>query len=207
MVGDVSLFKGEMTDTEKQNRSKFMKALNVLGKKGNAKLTFAILNPNEYFSANVTDGTLYIGADSFKTDQWAKDLVHEVTHLEEGTEEYDKLVQELLSDDILVDDGNGGKVARGFLAAARTHLAGAQRGAAAKQRREAVQNHHHGHEDAECGHGVGAYIAGDEQAVIQRAQQRQRKVGEYCGRCKLDKLRQSIVAADGVYLLHPIILS
>jgi hypothetical protein len=110
MVGDVSLFKGELTDTQKQNRSKFMKALNVLNKKGNAKLTFAILNPNEYFSANVTDGTLYIGADSFKTDQWAKDLVHEVTHLEEGTEEYNKLVKELLSDDILVDDGNGGKV-------------------------------------------------------------------------------------------------
>lgn len=110
MVGDVSLFKGEMTDTEKQNRSKFMKALNVLNKKGNAKTSFAILNPNKYFSANVTDGTLYIGADSFKTDQWAKDLVHEVTHMEEGTEEYDKLVQELTSGDILVDDGNGGKI-------------------------------------------------------------------------------------------------
>lgn len=110
MVGDVSLFKGEMTDTEKQNRSKLMKALNVLNKKGNAKTTFAILNPNKYFSANVTDGTLYIGADSFKTDQWAKDLVHEVTHLEEGTEEYNKLVQELSSGDILIDDGNGGKI-------------------------------------------------------------------------------------------------
>lgn len=110
MVGDISLFKGEMTDTEKQNRSKFMKALIVLTKKGYAKTSFAILNPNKYFSANVTDGTLYIGADSFKTDQWAKDLVHEVTHLEEGTEEYNKLVKELASDDILIDDGNGGKI-------------------------------------------------------------------------------------------------
>ena len=87
-----------------------MKTLNVLNKKGNAKTTFAILNPNKYYSANVTDGTLYIGADSFKTDQWAKDLAHEVTHLEEGTKEYNKLFNYLNGDDILVDDGKGGKI-------------------------------------------------------------------------------------------------
>ena len=87
-----------------------MKVLNVLNKKGNTNTTFAIVNPNSKFSANVTDGTLYIGADSFKSDQWAKDIIHEVTHLEEGTKEWNDLYNAIDTDEILVNDGKGNKV-------------------------------------------------------------------------------------------------
>ncbi len=114
-IGDVSLYKGEFTSKAKQSRNKIFKVVNVINKTSNAKISVAILNPNKYFSANVVDGTLYIGADSLESDQWAKDLVHELTHLEEGTDksrtkEYAKLVEFLSADDILVDDGNGGKI-------------------------------------------------------------------------------------------------
>lgn len=110
-VGKVKVFDGEMSDNAKQSRNKFNKALNYLNKESGANLSFVVTESNDAFNGLVIDDrTMYIGEDQFEKGTWAETLVHEYTHLSEGSEEYVKLVDFLSSDNVLVDDGNGGKV-------------------------------------------------------------------------------------------------
>lgn len=110
-VGKVKVFDGEMSDNAKQSRNKFNKALNYLNKESGANLSFVVTESNDAFNGLVIDDrTMYIGEDQFEKGTWAETLVHEYTHLSEGSEEYAKLVDFLSSDNVLVDDGNGGKV-------------------------------------------------------------------------------------------------
>ena len=100
-----------MSDTAKAAKNKFNKALNYLNKESGANLSFVITEENKTFNGLIMgDKTLYIGEDQFENGTWAETLVHEYTHLSEGSEEYAKLVDFLSSDNVLVDDGNGGKV-------------------------------------------------------------------------------------------------
>ncbi len=46
---------------------------------------------------------MYIGVDQFRSDDWAKTLVHEYTHFEEGTKEYAKMQKFILSDNFKLD--------------------------------------------------------------------------------------------------------
>ena len=110
-VGKVNVFDGEMSDNAKQSRNKFNKALNYLNKESGANLSFVVTESNDAFNGLVIDDrTMYIGEDQFEKGTWAETLVHEYTHLSEGSEEYAKLVDFLSSDNVLVDDGNGGNV-------------------------------------------------------------------------------------------------
>lgn len=110
-VGKFKVFAGEMSDTARENRNKFNKALNYLNKKSGANLSFVVTESNDSFNGLVIgDRTLYIGEDQFEKGTWAETLVHEYTHLSEDSKEYVKLIDFLSSDDVLVDDGNGGKV-------------------------------------------------------------------------------------------------
>lgn len=110
-VGKVKVFDGEMSDNAKQSRNKFNKALNYLNRESGANLSFVVTESNDAFNGLVIDDrTMYIGEDQFEKGTWAETLVHEYTHLSEGSEEYAKLVDFLSSDNVLVDDGNGGKV-------------------------------------------------------------------------------------------------
>jgi hypothetical protein len=110
-VGKVKVFDGEMSDNAKQSRNKFNKALNYLNKESGANLSFVVTESNDAFNGLVIDDrTMYIGEDQFEKGTWAETLVHEYTRLSEGSEEYAKLVDFLSSDNVLVDDGNGGKV-------------------------------------------------------------------------------------------------
>lgn len=110
-VGKFKVFDGEMSDTARENRNKFNKALNYLNKESGANLSFVVIESNDAFNGLVIDDrTMYIGEDQFEKGTWAETLVHEYTHLSEGSEEYAKLVDFLSSDNVLVDDGNGGKV-------------------------------------------------------------------------------------------------
>lgn len=110
-VGKVKVFDGEMSDNAKQSRNKFNKALNYLNKESGANLSFVVTESNNAFNGLVIDDrTMYIGEDQFEKGRWAETLVHEYTHLSEGSEEYAKLVDFLSSDNVLVDDGNGGNV-------------------------------------------------------------------------------------------------
>lgn len=110
-VGKFKVFDGEMSDTARESRNKFNKALNYLNKKSGANLSFVVTESNDSFNGLVIgDRTLYIGEDQFEKGTWAETLVHEYTHLSEDSKEYVKLIDFLSSDDVLVDDGNGGKV-------------------------------------------------------------------------------------------------
>lgn len=110
-VGKFKVFDGEMSDTARENRNKFNKALNYLNKKSGANLSFVVTEGNDSFNGLVIgDRTMYIGEDQFEKGTWAETLVHEYTHLSEGSKEYLKLINFLSSDNVLVDDGNGGKV-------------------------------------------------------------------------------------------------
>ena len=103
-VGKFSVLTSEMSDKAKAARRKFNKALNVLNRISGLNTSFVITEANETFDGSLVDNErMYISADAFENDTWAETIVHEVTHLEEGSEEYAKMVDFLQSDDILVD--------------------------------------------------------------------------------------------------------
>ena len=103
-VGDFKVFAGEMTEKAKESRSKFNKGLNYLNKISGGNISFVITEANETFNGLLLDGrTIYIGEDTFENDNWAGTLVHEYTHFAEGTKEYNKMVDFMQSDDLLVD--------------------------------------------------------------------------------------------------------
>ena len=103
-VGKFSVLTSEMSDKAKAARRKFNKALNALNRISGLNTSFIITEANETFDGSLVDNErMYISADAFENDTWAETIVHEVTHLEEGSEEYAKMVDFLQSDDILVD--------------------------------------------------------------------------------------------------------
>lgn len=110
-VGDIKVFDGVMSEQAQEHFTKMKKGLNILNKMSNANISFVVTEANDVFNGTIVDDrTMYIGADTFENDTWAGTLVHEYTHLAEGSEEYNKLFNHLASDDIQVDDGKGGKV-------------------------------------------------------------------------------------------------
>lgn len=103
-VGKFSVLTSEMSEKAQAARRKFNKALNALNKISGLNTSFVITEANETFDGSlVDDERMYISADAFENDTWAETVVHEYTHLEEGSEEYAKMVDFLQSDDILVD--------------------------------------------------------------------------------------------------------
>lgn len=112
-VGRFSILTSEMSDKAQAARRKFNKALNALNKISGLNTSFVITEANETFDGSlVDDERMYISADAFENDTWAETVVHEYTHLEEGSEEYAKMVDFLQSDDILVDVEIDGEVKR-----------------------------------------------------------------------------------------------
>lgn len=119
-VGKFSVLTSEMSDKAKAARRKFNKALNALNKISGLNTSFVITEANEKtdsrwgrFDGSLVDGErMYISADTFENNTWAETIVHEYTHLEEGSEEYAKMVDFLQSDDILVDVEIDGEVKR-----------------------------------------------------------------------------------------------
>lgn len=112
-VGRFSILTSEMSDKAQAARRKFNKALNSLNKISGLNTSFVITEANETFDGSlVDDERMYISADAFENDTWAETVVHEYTHLEEGSEEYAKMVDFLQSDDILVDVEIDGEVKR-----------------------------------------------------------------------------------------------
>lgn len=110
-VADIKVYDGEMSEQAQEHFSKMKKAINALNKMSGGNLSFVITEANDVFNGTIVDDrTVYMGVDAFESDTWAGTLVHEYTHFSEGSQEYDKLFKYLVSDDIQIDDGNGGKV-------------------------------------------------------------------------------------------------
>lgn len=110
-VADIKVFDGEMSEQSQEHFGKMKKAINSLNKMSGGNISFVVTEANDVFNGTIVDDrTMYIGADTFESDAWAGTLVHEYMHFSEGSQEYDKLFKHLVSDDIQVDDGKGGKV-------------------------------------------------------------------------------------------------
>ena len=94
-VKDITAFKNEFTEKGKTSYSKFKKGLNYLNRISGHNVNLVVVDEHDSFNANIVDDTIYIGADTFENDTWARALVHEYTHFAEGTKEYAKLVRYL----------------------------------------------------------------------------------------------------------------
>lgn len=108
---EAKVFAGELSEDAQKNYTKTKKALNALNKKGGNGVTLVITETNSAYKGGlVDDRTLYMPADQLESGDYAGTLVHEFTHFEEGSKAYDTMKDFLQSDEILVDDGEGGKV-------------------------------------------------------------------------------------------------
>ena len=94
-VKDITAFKGELSDKGKASYSKFKKGLNYLNGVSGHTVNMVVVEEHDSFNGNISDDTIYIGADTFENDSWAGTLVHEYTHFAEGSKEYQKLVRYL----------------------------------------------------------------------------------------------------------------
>lgn len=92
------------TDTlNTQERTNFAKVTNALGRlvnnsKYSAGLDVALVKTNKDAKAFVDNGVLFVGKDQLGNGDWAKAVIHEVTHFTEGSKEYNELAQFLTSD-------------------------------------------------------------------------------------------------------------
>ncbi len=104
------VFSDELSEGAKKNYRKTKKALNVLNALGGNEVSLVITEPSDTYKGGLVNGrTIYMPADQLESGDWAGTLVHEFTHFEEGTKEYSEMMDYLQSDDILVDDGKGGR--------------------------------------------------------------------------------------------------
>lgn len=113
-VGKLSIKKEGLEGVAMERRNKFNKALNALDRLSGTETSFVVVDSSELgegqsFKAFKKGDKIYIDSHDFESGAWAEDLVHEYTHLEEGSQEYEEMVEFLQSDDLVVDD-NGTKV-------------------------------------------------------------------------------------------------
>ena len=106
-VGTFAVNDAELSEKGQENFRRFVKARNALDTIAGAKTDFVVTKTNDTFHAAAKDGKLYIGADSFENGTWERDLIHEYTHFEEGTKEYENLAKFLTDKDLLIDTKSG----------------------------------------------------------------------------------------------------
>lgn len=103
------VFEGELDEAAQGNYKKLKRALAALNRAGGNNVSLVITEANDRYNGGLVNGrTIYLGADRLSGTDYAKTLVHEFAHFEEGTVEYSKMMDFLSSDDITVDDGQGG---------------------------------------------------------------------------------------------------
>lgn len=95
----VGVYNGELTEKGKASQVKTQKALSALNKISGRKIGLVITDSSDLFNGKlVDDKRIYMTADTLESGTWAGTLVHEYTHFEEGTKEYNELVELLESD-------------------------------------------------------------------------------------------------------------
>ena len=99
-VWEVGVFDGEMSEKAQARYSKAQKVINALNKLSGHEIGLVVIKGNSKINGFLSsDGRrIYISADNFENGKWAGTLVHEYTHFEEGTKEYNELVELLESD-------------------------------------------------------------------------------------------------------------
>ncbi len=101
-VGKFEVSEGALSEKGDANFQKFRKAFNVLNE-GTGASNYVVVKENDSFNGVTHNGRIYIGADQFENGDWVKTLIHEYTHLEEGTKEYEAMVDELFYGKYAVD--------------------------------------------------------------------------------------------------------
>jgi hypothetical protein len=103
------VFEGNLSTAAQGNYKKLKRALAALNRAGGNDVSLVITEANDKYNGGLVNGrTIYLGADRLSGADYAKTLVHEFTHFEEGTKEYSKMLDFLSSDKVTVDDGKGG---------------------------------------------------------------------------------------------------
>lgn len=99
-IADVKVYQGELSDTERPAFKQIKKAVAALSKRTATGLNFVITEASPDYSGVLPgkSNTVYITKDTLENGTWAKSLVHEIMHYNEGTREYNKLLSVLTSD-------------------------------------------------------------------------------------------------------------
>ena len=100
-AGEIKVHEGELSSVGAENLTKMKKAVNALNERGGQRLSYVVVEPNDQFNGVIKNGVMYIGADTLESGKFAGTLVHEYTHFEEGSKEYNTLVKYLAEDSSL----------------------------------------------------------------------------------------------------------
>lgn len=86
---------------EQAKYSKIQRLFSSVNKRSGANVGFVLLDENAKINGRINqkEDLIYISKDNLTNGNWAGTVVHELTHFAEGTEEYNKLVNMLLSDE------------------------------------------------------------------------------------------------------------
>lgn len=117
-IPDMRVYDGKLSAKGEQAYTRFKKAVNALNRLSGVDVGVAVLapNPTARYNGSIMNDNIYIAADNFEDETWAKTLVHEYTHFAEGTAAYNNLVSFLSSDKDLNVAAIGEYIDRGYAA-------------------------------------------------------------------------------------------
>ena len=96
---EISVFSGDLSETAREGYSKTLQAVEGFNERSgeNVGVVFVKSTKNKFNGAKL-NGRIYLDVASLENGEWAGTVVHELTHFEEGTAEYEKLVSYLAED-------------------------------------------------------------------------------------------------------------
>ena len=106
-VGTFAVNDADLSEAGQAAFRRFNKAKAALDSIAGVKTDVVVTKANDTFQAAAKDGRLYISADSFENGTWEKDLIHEYTHFEEGTKEYENLARFLADESLKIETASG----------------------------------------------------------------------------------------------------
>ncbi len=93
----IRIYDGKLSESGEDSYLDLRRAVRNLSRMTGASLNVSIVTPNEAFKGvTVSGNNIYVAADVLENGRWAPTLIHEVTHLEEGTKEYAEFAAALL---------------------------------------------------------------------------------------------------------------
>ena len=102
---EISVYSGELSDAAKEGYKKTLQAVNGFNERSgeNVGVVFVKSGKNKFNGAKL-NGRIYLDVATLENGSWAGTVVHELTHFEEGTKEYEKLVSYLTRDGKLLSE-------------------------------------------------------------------------------------------------------
>lgn len=98
-----TIYRGELASDEKANYNKVRKLHQALASKGLVRSNLILVDTMEKAEAFNSGDIIVLGKDQLSNEAGMKKILHEVTHFAEGTKEYKKFANFVLSLDIMKD--------------------------------------------------------------------------------------------------------